>query len=272
VVDTLRNVFHANVVAVPEARIRPLIVIAVSKDQTSFRGQILPLLKKPTAYKDPEVGESTMPAITGTKTREISVDFGLQILGNFLQGFCIPSAGISAAFQGASTVSFSFSNVIRFYVDVNELGENLVGSVLERQNPGSEVFYRQRDPLKCCIIDSAITSRDFALSVEKANKENFEVDVPTISQIVSKANAGVKVSSVSKLSVTFQGEKQLGFAFSCLHATLEPSGRIVTLEPGGDIPRLEALAGEFLVSHTPDHVLLTRNPVMLTVDFSEFGT
>jgi hypothetical protein len=271
VIDTLRNVFHANIVAVPEARIRPLIVIAASKDQTSFRGQILPLLKKPTAYTDPVIRQSGMPAVTGTKTRQVSADFGLQILGNFLQGFGVPSAGIDAAFSGASSVSFSFSNVIRFFVDVNELGEHLVNSVLDRDNPGSEVFFRDKNPLKCCIVDSAITSSDFTLSVEKANSENFQLDVPMISEIVSKGKGGVKVSSSSKLAITFQGDKQLGFAFSCLHATFYPDGRIASLEPGGDIPRLEALTGDFVVSHTPDHVLLSRDPAMLLADFSEFA-
>ncbi|MGH9612210.1 MAG: hypothetical protein ACRD4P_03930 [Bryobacteraceae bacterium] len=122
VADTLRNVFHANIVEVPEARIQPLIVVAASASVTSFRGAILPLLKKPTDFAPPQIMQSQMPAVSGTKTREVKLDLGLEILGNFLSGFGIPSAGVSACFQGATTVSFSFSDVIRFFVDIGELG------------------------------------------------------------------------------------------------------------------------------------------------------
>ena len=68
VADTLRNVFHANIVEIPEARIQPLIVVAASQDRTSFRGAILPLLKKPTSFAPPQIMQSQMPAVSGTKT------------------------------------------------------------------------------------------------------------------------------------------------------------------------------------------------------------
>ena len=124
VIDTLRNVFHANIVKIPESRIQPLVIAAAARDRTSFRGAILPLLRKPTGYTNPQVLESKMPSISGTKTRAVSLDLGLEVLGDSLQGFGVPSAGLSAAFQGAKKVSFSFDQVIRYFVDVNESGDD----------------------------------------------------------------------------------------------------------------------------------------------------
>jgi hypothetical protein len=271
IVDTLRNVFHANIVAIPESRIKPLVIAAASTASTSFRGRIVPLLKKPTGYTDPPIQTSTMPSISGTKTREVSLDLGLEILGNFLKGFGVPSANLSAAFKGATKVSFSFNKVARLFVDINELGEHVTGSVLDRNNPGASIFFAADNPFKCYILDSAITSQDFTFSVEQSNTQDFKVSLPTISAIVSQANAGVTIKSSSSVSVSFQGDRPLGFAFSCVLATFDATGRIVTLEPGGDIPQLEALVeGDVQIAHTPDHILLTRDPVMITSDFGDF--
>ncbi|HYW47572.1 MAG TPA: hypothetical protein VE959_32180 [Bryobacteraceae bacterium] len=156
---------------------------------------------------------------------------------------------------------------------MNELGEHVVGSVLNRQSPSASIFFQQDRPFQCYILDSAITSRDFSISVEKSNKAGFKVDVPAISQIVTKANANISVSSASSLSVTFKGDRQLGFAFSCVRASFDDTGKFTSLEPGGVIPNLEALGPidpDRMVAHTPDHVLLTRDPMMITVDFSSF--
>lgn len=275
VADTLRNVFHANIVEVPEARIQPLIVVAASQDRTSFRGAILPLLKKPTNFAPPQIMQSQMPAVSGTKTRQVTINLGLEILGNFLQGFGVPSAGLSASFQGATAVSFSFNDVIRFFVDVGELGEHLIGSVLNSDNPAAAIFFEPDHPYSCYILDSSISSSDFTIAVEKAQDSDFKIDVPTISQVVSAANAGVQVTTSSNVSVSFKGDRHLGFAFSCLLANLDDSGRITSLEPGGDIPQFGLIAGTnvpHVVSHTPDHVLLTKTPAMLAADFSEFAS
>lgn len=274
IVDSLRNVFHANIVAIPESRIQPLVIVAASKDTTSFRGAILPLLTKPTTFTSPQVSQSTMPNISGTKTRAINLDLGLQILGNFLKGFGIPSIDLSPSFEGASKVSFSFNNVVRFFIDINELGEHVVGSVLNKENPSASIFFQQDKPFQFYILDSAITSSDFSVNVEQSKKPGFKINLPTISQIITNANANVSVTSASTESVTFKGDKQLGFAFSCVHASFDQSGKFTSLEPGGVIPNLEA-AGysdpDRLVAHTPDHVLLTRDPMMISADFSEFA-
>ena len=274
VIDTLRSVFHANIVAVPESRIEPLVIVAVSGDTTSFRGAIIPLLTKPTSFTKPQVLQSTMPVISGTKTQEVNLSVGLEILGNFLKGFGVPSIDLSASFSGATKVSFSFNGVIRFFVDINELGEHVKGSTLDRQNPAGSIFFQHDPPFQCYILDSAITSRDFSISVEKSSKADFKVDVPAISQIVTKANANLSVSSASTLSVTFKGDKQLGFAFSCVRASFDGTGKFTSLEPGGVIPNLEAVAEAMgpnrQVAHTPDQVLLTLDPAMITADFSSF--
>lgn len=270
VIDTLRGVFHANIVAIPESRIEPLVILAAGKNQASFRGAIQPLLKTPTTFTKPQVMQSTVPTISGTRTRDINLNSGLQILGNFLKGFGIPSIDLGASFEGATKVSFTFNKVQRLFVDINELGEAAVGSTLDRNNPAAAIFFEDGNKYSCYILDSAITSSEVTINVEKTAKTSPRLDVPTLSSIVAKANAAMTVSKSSNTSITFQGDKQLGFAFSCVHATFDNTGKFVSMEPGGQIPQLESLqdaSPNRMVAHTPDHVLLSRDPAMLAVDF-----
>lgn len=268
IVSTLQSVFHANIVEIPEERIRPLYVVAnLGNKTTSFRGAISALLKSPTTYKDPPVQQSLMANISGSKTRQVDLKFGLQILGNFLNAFGVPSINVNAAFTGATKVSFSFNKVIRYWVDDGVLGGDLIGSVVDSNNPAAAIYFGPQK-YNCYILDSSITSSDFTISVDQSSRGNFQIDVPAIQQIVQKANVQLAVSSSSTTSISFTGQKQLGFAFSCVSASLDASGRIVSLAPAGSLPALEfALpTGERAVARSP-HILFAATPTMLDTEF-----
>jgi hypothetical protein len=59
-----------------------------------------------------------------------------------------------------------------------------------------------------------------------------------------------------------------------VRASFDGTGKFTSLEPGGVIPNLEAVAEAMgpnrQVAHTPDQVLLTLDPAMITADFSSF--
>jgi hypothetical protein len=275
IITTLRSVFHANIVEIPEERIRPLSLVAkIGSSKTSFRGVLSAALKAPTNYSDPPINESTMANVSGTKSRQVDAKVGLQILGNFLSGFGVSPIGIDAAFTGATKVSFSFNKVIRYWIDDDVLGSELTGSVLDKANPGAAIFFQPGGKYTCFIIDSTITSSDFTISVDQSSGGNFQIKLPAIQQIVQNAQANMSVASSSSTSISFTGQRQLAFAFSCISAQLDSDGRILALQPGGDLPSIEGIlatgdstgSGELFVRR-PAHALLTRVPVMLDAEF-----
>lgn len=273
IVDTLRSVFHANIVEVPEERIKPLIVAAEADGRhTSFRGMLSVLLKQPSSYVDPTVLQSLMANISGQKSREVHVDIGLKILGNFLAAFGIPSINISAAFSGAQKVSFSFDNVIRYYVDDGSLGNELIGNAINFGNPAAAIFSVPDNLYRCYILDSTITSSDFTISVEQSSGNDFKINLPAIQQIVKQADVDVAVESSSSTSVTFTGQKHLCFAFSCLLAELDANGRVISLPPGGELsPIRDMLARGASAVARPAHVLFTKTPAMIETEFFTEG-
>lgn len=266
-VDTLKDVFGANIVRVPEERIRPLTVLASDGSRTSFRGALAPALVGAEALDVP-VDDSTMANVSGKRSSSVKLDLGLKILGGFLAALHIPSAGIEAQLEGAKQVSFSFQDVKRLYVDPTALGHQLSGRVVDRQNPAVSIFFG--DDWTFLVVDSAITSRDFSINVEKAATQGFRVDVPTIQQIVSEANAGVQVQSTSGTDLVFKGDAYLTFAFTCVRLFLDADGRIDAMPPADDVPPLTrgrgAVAPGHVVRRTPDRVVLTAKPAMLDLE------
>lgn len=271
-IDTLRTVFDANIVRVPEERVKPLTVVASCDKKSAFRGALLPLIDgELPALNDSLVESSRMADISGKRTRKVSVDIGLQVLEGFLGGFGIPSAGISTKFSGASEVSFSFQNVERRYVDSNFVGRVLNGHTIDVHNPAAAIFFGN-DPCDLLVIDSVITSSDFSINVNRFNSDDFKLDVPAIQNLVGKLNTEVSVSTTSGYDLVFKGDKHLTFAFSCIRLTVDAGGQISSAPPAFDRPLLLAhsqssgnrQAHDYLDS--PDRVLLTDKPSLITWD------
>lgn len=225
VVSVLSKTLKANVVRIPEERLAPLWVLARRDEaQASARGHINGLLDVPVQFAAPET--KAMAAITGTRTKSVDVDLGLQILQGFLAGIGLggASAAISAKFSGAQTVSFSFAGVERSYVEANEIGKALSGRRMPVTQPAAAIFFGP-GAYQGFIIDSTITSSEFNIRVERSSSSDFALKLPEIQGLLA-AETGVKVAQSSKLDISFQGRARLAFAFTALTLELAPDGRI----------------------------------------------
>lgn len=263
-VKTLSEVFGANIVRVPEERIRPLSVVTVCNNRLSFHGELAPLVKDLSAHErgTPGLSTSRMADLSGKRSWKVNTDLGLAILDGFLRGFGVPSAGIREQFKGATQVCFSFKEVYRTYVDVGWLDGVLAGRAVDKSNPAAAIFLGE-SPCELLLIDSVITSSDFSISVDRTRDADFRLDVPAIQQIVAQTRAGVQVSSASNVELTFQGERPL--AFSCVRLHLDSKGCIVAMPPDLDTPRVFGYP-RHKVLYSPDRILLSDKPAPLEWD------
>lgn len=232
-INTLRGVFHANIIRIPEEKIQPLCVIAERDGKLAYRGRLSDLIAGASvpALVDPPVQTSTMADVAGKRSRQVDLKLGLEILDGFLRGFGIPAAAnIGTHLSAASHVSFTFSEVQRRYCDPSKIGQLLAGKALDRNNPVVASLIGEH-PWECMLIDSVITSRDFTLHVDQTSKQELHLDVPAIEQIMSKAKLDVQVSSSSSRSLTFKGPKPLAFAFTCERLILDDAANIVQMPP-----------------------------------------
>src|SRR6266576_3515499 len=93
-IKTLRQVFGANIVKIPEERIQPLSTIVKNGSSLFYQGNLAPLLTQdvPELAAVP-VKIARMSDVSGKRSRNVSIEIGFEILDGFLRGFGIPSAG-----------------------------------------------------------------------------------------------------------------------------------------------------------------------------------
>jgi hypothetical protein len=265
-ISTLRDVFDCQPISVPDERIVPMTVVASDGSQSRFRGALASLLVG-TPTLDVLVSISDMANLTIKRSNGVKIDLGLKILEGFLNGFGLPSAGIKAKFVGALAVSFAFKEVRRQYIDVNVLGRRLALRKLNVENPAAAIF--GAGGFEFLVVDSVIQSRDFVMTVEKAASGDFSVDIPVIQEIVQETNVGMSVTSSTKLDVSFNGPKHLTFAFACVRLFVDAGGAITAMPPADKVPALKgylASSRNIVVHYTPDRVLLSPDPGLLSFD------
>jgi len=273
-ITTLRDVFGANPVRVPEMRLAPLVVLASNGRTTSFRGSLAPLLRGAPAF-DIDVARSRTANLSGRRSRQVKAEVGLEILEGFLSGMGLPSAAVAAKFAGAKTVSFSFEDVQRVWVDPAIVGLQLSNKVIDAAQPAATIFLDGTHQF--LIVDSTIQSRDFNIKVESASNGGFSLDVPAIQEMVGKVNTALQVSNASSTDITFKGESYLSFAFSCLRLYVDANGKVTSMPPAGNVPTLagaSAAAGErpaTQILYTPDRLLLSTDAGLVDVVFPPSG-
>jgi hypothetical protein len=271
VVEYLRSTFGANIVRIPRASLRPLEVLAARNGDTKTMGQLGDILggAPQLTLKAGDLHEVPAPPVLAQKTRSVTFDLGLDILGGLLQGFGVPRVGIGGAFAPKSAISFNFHDVHRVYVETNRLGRLLQGCAVDRANPATALYFEAQAPWRLLLIDSVLTSPGFTVTASRSRTESAHVDVPALQQLVGNVSAKVNLSSSASSEVSFTGDDRLSFAFTCLEVTLDAHARIVGLAGSGQKTTVmggDRSAGASNDPSRPTGLLLSDNPAMLDLD------
>jgi hypothetical protein len=267
-VNTLRDVFTANILRIPEERIQPLCVIAKRKRKVRYWGKLSDLVRNRSAIplNSEDFAVSPMSNLSGKKSKKVNTKLGLKILEGFLDGFGLPSSEISAQLKSVSNISFSFRDVKRKYIDPTKFGKLLRGISLDRKNSSNEIFLSEGYDF--IVIDSIITSSDFSIKIDEKEADNVSINIEAIKEIAGKLNTGMEVSSLTGLDLYFKGPKHLTFAFSCVLFKLNPDGMILSIVPEHRQIFKQPLkvSQKFTSNSYPEGILLTLQPTMLSWD------
>ncbi|WP_322489770.1 hypothetical protein [Chloroflexus sp.] len=265
-VALVHDLFGANPVRVPDARIRPLSVVVHRHGRSIFRGSLLPLLTDSSPLSvQPSV--SQLIDISGRRSRRVSLELGLAILKGFLRGFGIPTAELSTTLQGAAAISFSFPTAMRLAYDVNALGCALAGRAIDRANPAAAILFEQT-PYELLLIDSVLTSRHITITISGSKGQRLNVDIDALRHMLGDLGAQASVNHDSDLEITLASPHDLTFAFSCVRLFFNDEGYITTMPPDLDRRVLGSESG-IRVRYSPDRVMLSEQPGLLVWDHAE---
>ncbi len=225
ITDEIRDLFGANPLKVPEARILPLCMLEIIDNSPKYLGMFKFLVEGNFEF-DLAIHESPVAQISNVKTKKVDFSIGLNILGNFIKAFGMDPASIGASIKGASKMAFAFGNVTRKYIDVLELGKILIENDLKGDSNNIIVSKIMKNKhAKLALITDTLMSTDFSLSIFKENETGASIDIPLIQDYLAKVNTKLKVSKTSDNEITFSGDTPLTYAFSCVEITLDSSGK-----------------------------------------------
>lgn len=260
---TLKDVFHATPIKIPEERFQPLGAIARFKKKDLFVGTITNLLTNTKAYPVSPAA-SRMADVNGSKSKMVDFKLGFDILDGFLKGMGVNGGAIKANFSGVTKVSFSFQDVMRYYYDIGSVGNFIKGKKLDKTNPATGFFFE--DDASCIVIDSTINSKNFSLHVEETSSKAFSLDVPAIQKAIGNLEAGVTAKKESELTISFTGAKSLAFAFSAISFALTEDGVITFARDDFEAYSTKQQSKGLFPTITPDRVFLYQKDGMIEFD------
>ncbi|WP_129633382.1 hypothetical protein [Candidatus Oscillochloris fontis] len=263
IVAMIYDRFSANMVRVPDSRIRPLSIIAARHGRNAWRGSLLPLLSNPRAFGiRPETSQLT--DVSGKRSRRVTLDLGMHILRGFLKGFGLPSADLTSNVGRATYLSFAFPNVRRVAYDLGALGWALAGQQIDRGNPAAAIFFGdQRHEL--LLIDSVLISNQISVIFTNERGQQSDLDVSALAKIFAGAEAHSK--GEGEAEIILKSEKELTFAFTCVRLFLDHTGAMTAMPPD-HLLRTLGIPDEPppQVRYSPDRVLLHAQPGLVMFD------
>ncbi|HEV8443700.1 MAG TPA: hypothetical protein VGQ27_09475 [Steroidobacteraceae bacterium] len=200
-----------NVVRLPRKGIVPLGVIGRDGNARNWLGTIDQIWTSPVPV--PKPGDPQPAAgIKGTKTSDLKISFGLEILANALSGMfgsTVPS--LDAAYKDAKSVQFSFKEVQSVGIDPFVIGNFLAKGDLSG-GPVVKRFFTGQQHVEALIVTEVLQSKSIGVIGKKDSGTEVGVNVPQI-QATLGAKINVSLATGSQSEVVYEGQDFLVFGY-----------------------------------------------------------
>lgn len=271
--NLLYDLFHANIVRVPDARLQPLAVIAQRGSRSFFRGDLAPLLTD-QAPLNVEPSATLLSDLSGRRSRRVTLDLGLHLLRGFLRGFGLPGADLTSALGDGATLAFALPAIRRVAVDVNALGRELMGRMIDFDNPAAACFratgaaratgaFHTMEPYRLLLIDAVLMSAQLAIVIGGGKGQALAFDMSALKKLAAEVGATLKTRHNAEAELTLSSPHALTFAFSCVQLRLDDLGAIVAMPPDHSRRTLGADPGP---AELPERVMLSAGPGLVLWD------
>jgi hypothetical protein len=195
---------------------------------------------------------NAVAALNGSKTSDIKISAGLEILANALSGMfgaTVPS--LKLAYKNAKSVQFRFTDVQSVGIDPFVVGNFLASGDLKEGNPFVARFFGQ-DDTEAFVITEILQSKSISVTAKKDSATDVAVDVPAIQQLLG-AKIAVGTTSGTDTEVTYTGPELLTFGFKVFGIGIANGvWQVHGVKPGQEL----AFADE---QEVPEPIVMRRN-------------
>jgi hypothetical protein len=205
---TYLNELGYNVVKLPRTGIEPLDVFGKKEGPFQRLGRMPQIWV--SSIPEPTFSDNVAGNLKGSKTAQIKVDIGLEILGNILNALAGQNIAAKAAYADATEVQFEFGDVQLVGVD-----PFIVGNYLESGQLKTSPFVREfvLDPrAKSYIVTEVLKADTITVMATENGTRSVSVSTPVL-QGIAGGNLSIDLTNASSGVVTYKGPKKLTFGF-----------------------------------------------------------
>lgn len=260
--DLLRKTFHATPLTPPESTIQPLFVLSLHDGKIGRLGYLKELFNKEDQKGlSPKPKPTTVADTALERTQKVDFDLGVNIMGALLSGFQLDASPVKAALNGAREISFSFTNIHRYSIDLLSLGNALADKSANLKNRALQVFLDKNHSAKMLLVTDVLASNALAVNVESTHSQDFKIQLSPVENFIANAKLGVKAQQHQEKTIEFEGPENLTFAFTCVELHIDPTTGILT--PGLVASGFESVKSAGVSEDArPPYVELDDDPAM----------
>jgi len=189
-----------NVVRHPSGGIAPLDVVGWKGGSPVRLGDIDGLLATHEGTPPPLETDIPSGAIEGKKTSKLPIKLGLDIFGAVI-GALGGNAGVTASYEGARRIEFSYHDPTRDRTDPLSLGRYLQANDVAWDNPVLDEYLLGRGRL--LVVIEVVKAKKFGVTAYSESKTEVAVEIE------------VGHEGASETAVTYAGATPLVFGFKC---------------------------------------------------------
>jgi len=203
-----------NVVRLPRVDLLPTQLLVAQGDRLHRLGELRTVFVANPEVTDvpPISADQPGPNISGTKSADVDIGTGLNILGGLISALGGSTLGLSLSYSRARSIQFEFTDTIENHTETAALDVFLASSKIHEY----AVSARQMlDSDRVYVVTATLKSRSINVVAKDEHKNALAIDVPTIQNAIG-GNLKVDNSGASSTTLTYQGAIPLVFGFQAI--------------------------------------------------------
>lgn len=225
-VETLKS-YGFNAVRLPQEGLKPLQLLVKNGRNYQSIGNLSSVLNPGPGFPLPPIGDDQQSAtIRNIRTGKLGAGIGLSILGDIISALGGSSAGLSASYASAKTITIEFQDVLENRVEIALLDQFLGDADI---SPGSVHVASLLNADEIYVTTATLKSATFKIDAQQADGNGLQLDIPAFQAAVA-ADLRVQLDQTGASTVIYQGQKPLIFGFQAIQLFYE-DGHYTAFKP-----------------------------------------
>jgi hypothetical protein len=222
-----------NVVRLPKADLLPTQLLVRKGKSLQRLGDLTSVFIPDPPMPPPSISaDNPGPSIAGTKSADLNIGIGLNILGGLIASLGGSTLGLSTTYSRARSVQFEFAETRENNSQIALIDPFLAAAQV---NPFARAVADMLEADDVFVITSTLKATKINVKAKAADKTDLKLDVPVVQQAVG-GNLKVSAGGNSDSTLTYEGNVPLVFGFQAVRLIFDQGQyRTMKLTDAGSI-------------------------------------